>query len=251
MKKIIVILLLISATLYGDHHIPEFSFQADESLFIGTRSTIIYNLDDWDLLLNFQGKINLALRGNENLNLGFYYRFLKNLKAGLFYSLEIGARHDDDWINLNGEWLWVNSSTRAEHSLMADISPRFLLSFLPGRNWVINFKTRYFYNFYNNHQKIYLNPELSYFWLINRQPVLNTSLAYGLYFPLNFSEALIYKQGPYLNILYHLNDILKLEFQSDLSLTSWTSGVESAAQGEHYTVNEWQLIFRFGLVFLI
>src|SRR4030067_2621553 len=66
------------------------------------------------------------------LTLGSYYRVLKNLKVGAFYRLQQGARHDDDWIDLNPGWGWRNTKDRTEQILIADVTPRFLLGFLPG-----------------------------------------------------------------------------------------------------------------------
>ena len=142
---------------------------------------------------------------------GAYYRLHSNLKAGVFYTLQRGARHDDDWIDLDPGWEWLDTRGRTEHVLALDVSPRFQLSFLPGRNWVLMLKTRYRYDTHGSEHTLILRPGLTYFLLVDRNPVLNLSFNYGLYFPLNFGSTLIYGHAPYVTVLWHIGPSVKLE----------------------------------------
>ena len=72
-------------------------------------------------------------------------------------------------------------------------------------------KNRYFFNTWNLQQTLMVRPGLTYIHLRDREPVFNLGLQYGLYFPLNFSDALIYEHDPYLSFIYHLNEQVKLE----------------------------------------
>jgi hypothetical protein len=107
--------------------------------------------------------------------------------------------------------------------LLLDLSPRFLLPFLPGKDWVFQLKSRYLVNFWNLQQSLLVRPELTWFWIVDRRPVLNLSLAYGLYFPLNFGETFIYEHGPYLAFLYHLSPAVQLELAASYPIRIWTT----------------------------
>jgi hypothetical protein len=116
--------------------------------------------------------------------------------------------------------------------LILDASPRFLLPFLPGRDWVLQVKSRYLLNFWNLQQSLLLRPELTWFRIVDRRPVLNLSLAYGLYFPLNFGETLIYEHGPYLALLYHVSPAIQLELSASYPVRIWTTSPDVITAGE-------------------
>jgi hypothetical protein len=190
-----------------------------------------------DPMLEAQGLLeNLADgRWYRALTLGGYYRLHRNLKAGAFYRLQWGALHNDDWIGIPGvpwDWLWRDTSERLEQVLILDASPRFLLPFLPGRDWVLQVKSRYLLNFWNLQHSLLLRPELTWFRIVDRRPVLNLSLAYGLYFPLNFGETLIYEHGPYLALLYHVSPAMQLELSASYPVRIWTTSPDVLTAGE-------------------
>jgi hypothetical protein len=192
------------------------------------------------------------------LTLGGYYRLLPNLKVGAFYRLQAGARYDDDWVLVSPPWIWAWQDTtgRLEHEMLLDVSPRFKLDFLPGRNWVVMLKGRYILNFTTGEQSVLVRPQLTYFWLIDREPFLNVSLSYDLYFPLNFGQTLIYQQYPYLDFLYHLTPNVMLELGGAFKSTAWSAGApwrEAGLPLDGYPVffNSWVIaagvLFSFSL----
>jgi hypothetical protein len=192
---------------------------------------------------------NLEFR-YRSLTAGAYFRLLKNLKAGAFYRLQQGARHDDDWIEPSvGVWEWVDSRSRTEQVLILDLSPRFLLDFLPGRNWVFAVKNRYHYNTFNDQQSILIRPGLTYFLVRSREPVLNLSLNYGFYIPLNFGETFLYEHTPYLSALYHLNRNIKLELSAAYKTVIWSSSEDSLANWDTYAVPNRSFVVGFGVLF--
>ena len=132
-----------------------------------------------------------------------------------------------DWL-----WEWRDTSDRLEQVLILDVSPRFLLPFLPGRDWVLQVKSRYLLNFWNLQHSLLLRPELTWFRIVDRRPVLNLSLAYGLYFPLNFGETLIYEHGPYLALLYHVSPAIQLELSASYPVRIWTTSPDVLTAGE-------------------
>jgi hypothetical protein len=192
----------------------------------------------WDAYLGISGDFRTESPDVQTLQTGLYYRVNRNLKAGLFYSLQRGERHDDDWIRPEGDWLWKDSSDRLESILTADLSPRFLLPRLPGRNWIITSRFRYSYNLDNNHQSLQFRPDLGYFLMKRRQPLWNFNAAYALYFPLNFSEVPLYEHGPYLAALYHYSPEVKLELSAEYRMRYWTASSEFADAGGSYTIRD-------------
>jgi hypothetical protein len=163
---------------------------------------------------------------------GAYYRLLRNLKVGAFYRLQIGARHDEDWIDEGSEWVWRDTGDRLEHILMADVTPRFLLDFLPGESWVFQLKSRYELTLYQQDgdtqrlQSLLVRPGLTYFLTRDREPVLNLSLQYATYLSLDFGDRPWYRHGPYLNVLYHVLPGLSIDAGIAYHTVYWT---ESAA----------------------
>ena len=64
------------------------------------RTALIVQTGPFDFLADITGRFedtNHDFRYRA-LTIGGYYRLLKNLKAGAFYSLQAGVRHDDDWV---------------------------------------------------------------------------------------------------------------------------------------------------------
>jgi hypothetical protein len=188
------------------------------------------------------------------LTLGGYYRIHRNLKLGAFYRLQWGALHNDDWLGTPAapDWLWEwrDTSQRLEQLLILDASPRFLLPFLPGRDWVLQLKARYEANLWSSWQSLLLRPELTWFRIVDRRPVFNVSLAYGLYFPLNFGETFVYEHGPYLAFLYHASPAVQLELSAAFPMRVWTTVPDVIPAGESpYQVTRGRLELGFGLLF--
>ena len=167
----------------------------------------------------------------QSLTAGGYYRAHRNLKVGAFYKLQIGARHDDDWIVAPyPDWVWRDTTGRVEHVAMIDATPRFLLDFLPGRDWVGSVKARYAYNFFNGHQTLLIRPGLTYFWLRDREPFLNVSVQYPGYVALNFGDRLLYNHGPYLKVLYHVSPLLQVDVGVSRQNIYWTESAQFLAR---------------------
>jgi hypothetical protein len=191
------------------------------------RTQIVASIGGFDLLAEALGRLEGAdhLFRYRSLTLGGYYRLIPNLKVGALYRLQAGALHDDDVIASSGptDWVWNDTTGRLESLFMLDVSPRFLLDFLPGANWVFMLKTRYAYNAFNGQQTILARPELTYFWMQDRLPVLNASLSYEMYFPLNFGSTPLYQSYPYLTLLWHATPEIGVELGGAYKTTVWSS----------------------------
>jgi hypothetical protein len=251
-RKVLLFVMMLSVSFLYAGHLPILSQDFFE---LQTRIAGFWNLGPFDPLLELQGRFedtDLEFRYRA-LTAGAYYRLHRNVKIGAFYRLQAGARHDDDWIDLNPGWEWIDSRSRLEHIVILDVSPRFQLDFLPGQNWILMVKGRYLLNTFNMQQSILLRPGLTYFLMHNREPVINFSLNYDLYFPLNFGTTLLYEHWPYLNILYHLNRNIKLELTGAYKTVNWSASEDLIADGTpdwQGTQNSWVVgvgvLFVFG-----
>jgi len=203
-----VLLILAAAGNLGAWEYEEFSFDGEGRL------AMMMSAGKWNPYFEVRGVYHGAdsqFRYN-SWSVGTYYRVVPWLKLGAFYRLQGGARHLDDWIvevSPDNQY-WADTKGRWENLIYLDATPRFLLGFMPG-NWVAPIKVRYFYNFYNGEQSLLLRPGLTWVLMPDREPILNITLNYSLYFALNFNDVPLYGHGPYLSVLGHLNDWLKIE----------------------------------------
>lgn len=141
-------------------------------------------------------------------SLGSYWRAHENLKVGLFYRKQYGVRHDTDWVkgDTPGTWSWREVNFRGEDVLIADVTPRMLLT----DRLVGELKGRYELNTYEVLQTITLRPGLNYFWLREGEPFLNLTLQWEAYLPLNYGDSFLYEHWTYLGALFALNRTVQL-----------------------------------------
>ena len=233
MIRKVVLMLMLGGTVLSVQadHIPAFT---PGQVQFQSRLAALWGLGAFDPMLEIQGRFQGTSFDFQYaaLTVGSYFRPLRNLKVGAFYRLQAGARHDDDWVNLDPGWAWIDSSTRLEHVLILDFSPRFQLKFLPGQNWVFMLKSRYLLNTFNMQHSVLVRPGLTYFLMHNRAPLFNFTLNFDLYFPLNFGNTLLYGYWPYLNILYHIGPTVKLELSGTYKTETWSASQDLIDAGE-------------------
>ncbi|MFP4374588.1 MAG: hypothetical protein ACLFPO_09675, partial [Spirochaetaceae bacterium] len=159
-----------------------------------------------------------------------------------------GARHDDDWVLLDdGGWVWRDRTGRAEQVLIGDVTPGFLLDFIPGEYRACALKNRYFFNTLNTEHSYPVRPQLTYFWIRDRRPVLNLSGAYGFYTALNSSDRLVYEQTPYVEVPCHLTDAVKVHAGLARRTVHWSSSEDSDKGWEgDYSVDQTSWLVRAG-----
>ena len=246
---IAAIMIVMAAAVTAAEHIPVDSGGMVE---FESRTSVLLDLGRFDPLVELEGRFedtDLEFR-YRSLTAGAYLRLLKNLKAGAFYRIQQGARHDDDWIEPSaGVWEWVDSRSRTEQVLILDLTPRFLFDFLPGRNWVFAVKNRYQYNTFNGQHSLLVRPGLTYFLMRSREPVLNLSLNYGFYIPLNFGDTFFYEHEPDLSVLYHLNRNVKLELTGAYKTVIWSTSEDSWVNGDTYAVASRSFVVGFAVLF--
>jgi len=253
-RSVLIVALLTAAATWAvaQAHVPIFT-QGDVEL--QSRAQLVANIGSWDVLAELADRLHdldTPLHSFESVTVGGYYRVIPNLKVGALYRIQAGARHDDDVLAnfVTNQWDWSDTSRRLESVLMLDATPRFQLGFLPGANWVLMLKGRYLYNTWNGQMSVMARPELTWFWIQDRDPFLNISLSYELYFPVNFGTTIIYQSYPYLTILWHAAPEIGIELAGAYKTTVWsTSASWAAALWSPYStpVNTWA--FSLGVVY--
>lgn len=225
--------LAVAQQLGASHHLPN---ESDPDIPHGvielhTHARLFYALGPVSAMLEYVGRFEDAETEfrYQSVTAGAYHRIHRNVKAGVFYRLQFNARHHDDWIESGATWVWADAAGRAEHLLMADVTPRFQLDFLPGRNWVGDVKARYAFNFHNLQHTLLLRPGLTFFWMKDRTPILNISARYATYLSLNFGVVPWYRHGPYLNILYHLSSNILIDVGFSRQWVYWSESREFLA----------------------
>ncbi len=246
---IAVALLLTSlAPLFADH-VPVAPAPALEGR---ARTALLVDGARFDGLLEIEGLLGLdpIALGRRGLTIGGYWRPIPNLKLGAFYRLQAGVLHDDDWIDLAPGWGWQDTRGRWESQVLVDASPRFALPFLPGGDWVFMLKTRWQLNAFNGEQSLLVRPSLTWFWIRDRDPVLNVALSWDLYVPLTFGTTLLYEQYPYLTLLWHATPTLKLEASAAYRTVTWSPSADflAAHPTETYAVPFRSIVVGAGVV---
>ena len=245
----VLIMLAIAAPVPAEHFpgIPETGVE------VHNHGRLFYYNGDLSGMVEYVGRFEepgLEYR-YQSVTLGGYYRLHPNVKVGAFYRGLVGARHDDDWLDASPGWEWNDTRGRLEHLVMLDVTPRVLLEFLPGRSWVSSFKARYEYNLFNDDQTLLARPGVTWFWLVDRQPLLNVSAQYATYLSLNFGDTFWYRHGPYLNLLYHVAPWLQVDLSVGRQSTYWSESADFRRlhPGESYNNNVYSpWIFDLGMI---
>jgi hypothetical protein len=188
-----------------------------------------------------------------SVTMGSYYRPLNNLKLGLFFRVQAGARHNNDWIEgAGGVWQWNDTRGRYEGVLIADVSPRFLVSFID-RNLVFMLKNRFEFNTFNRDMSVFVRPGLTYFIMSARQPVAEISLQFATYFALNFGDAPIYSFAPYLQFLYHITPQFQLAAGMSYQTITWSTSADAKiwAVPNSYMLNYTAFRFQAGFIYTL
>ncbi|HET6452434.1 MAG TPA: hypothetical protein VFI08_14040 [Spirochaetia bacterium] len=221
-----------------------------------SRAQLVANLGSWDILAEVRGKLpdeDVPRRPQAYATVGTYYRVVPNLKVGVLAGVQAGVRHDDDVLPTSvptGDFVWNDSSNRAEGILMLDASPRFQLGFLPTGNWVFEVKNRFVYNAWNHQASVMTRPELTWFWIRDRDPFLNLSAGWEVWFPLNFGTTAVYQNYPWVTALWHATPEIGIELTGGYKTTVWsTSSAWRAAGGATYSLPVTSWLVSVGVVY--
>ena len=213
-----------------------------------TSARVIGRAGRLEPLLDLTGRWQFAgQRPYRALTLGTYGRLHPNLKLGLFYRVQHGARHDDDWINDGaGNWFWRPTTNRPENVIVVDATPRMSLS----GNFTGTLKIRYEHNFFNGQRSLKLEPEVAWFWLDGLSPKATIFIKHGTYIPLNFGTRSYYERWWYLAGLWHPTKDVSMGPSIALRDVVWTtsSDYRAASGGGSYRVLYRALVWGANLV---
>ena len=250
-KRVALVVLLCAgaAAQSPADHIPQ---APDDPLDYQVRLGAMLKIEKWNPFLEIRGRLEHEENalGYRAITLGSYFRPHGNIKLGAFYRLQQGSRHDNDWIGLDPGWAWLDTGRRTEHILILDVSPRVLLDFLPGENWVFMIKNRYLFNTYNSQHTWKVRPGMTYFFLKDRSPLLNMSINYEIYLSLNFGESIIYQHWPYLTLAYHISRNAMLDLSLAYKTVKWSTSRDVIESGESgYQVDVRSFLLGAGVLF--
>ncbi len=188
---------------------------------------IFYIKSDWTTLAEITAVNQFQDQRYRSVLLGEYFRFHENIRAGLFYKRQTGFRHDADWVNESvGQWRWNDTNDRSEDLAIIDVSPRVLLSFLPGDGWSFDLKTRFEHNFFNQNENLRLVPTLTYYWIHEDSPFLNFYIQNEKVFPLNYDSVKPNEEWIYLGMLYSYNSNWQIGVTASEKTLSWKNTEE-------------------------
>ncbi|MGZ3723198.1 MAG: hypothetical protein ACXVA9_09720 [Bdellovibrionales bacterium] len=136
---------------------------------------------------------------------GTYFRLSPGFKLGAIVSRDWGLRHDEDWDLINGKWQWANSKGRGETLIALDATAKSLVDFLPGNDWVAEFKVRYIFNSFNDDRTLMLRPGLTYFYMNAGKLIANFFVRLEVDLPLNYGNESVSEKWIYFGSLYHFS----------------------------------------------
>lgn len=242
-SRLLLILILLSAPAL-------FSWTYEENQWeFPARLALMGKINRFNPYIELQGMYHLP-EGRfryASMTAGSYIKVAPWMKMGAFYTFQTGARHLEDWSFTAGppdsHW-WEDTAGRTEHLITFDATPRFLLDFLPGRNWLAPIKIRYIYNVSENLHNLLVRPGITFVVMPDRTPLLTISLNYPLYFALNWGEAPLYSHGPYLSLIGHVNEWFKIEGRASYRYARY-----AVEDNGSWILNSSVFTFGLGLIF--
>ncbi len=176
---------------------------------------LVVTAGKWNPYVEIKGVYHGAEREfrYNSLSAGSYFKAAPWLKVGAFYRLQGGARHIEDWIvALPDNYSWNDVSGRYESLIYLDAGRKL---------------------------------GLTYVIMPDREPVVNLSLNYNLYFALNFGDAALYAHGPYFSVIGHLNEWFKLEGRVNYLMKTY----RKTEFGGSWTLHSRHLVIGLGAIF--
>jgi len=117
---------------------------------------------------------------------------------------------------------------------------------------VLLVKGRYVFDTFNLQHSIIARPQLTFFWLRDRDPFLDFTLSWEAWFPLNFGTTTIYESYPYVTVGYHITPEVMIELAGAYKTTIWsTSQPVLAAAAGTYQVPYSRWVLSAGVVFTL
>lgn len=229
-----ILFMILPLTASGNHIPLDKSSGTDQSLttrlfFIKKKLTVLTELS---AVNEFESQ------KYRSVFFGGYYRLNSNFRGGLFYKRQYGFRHDEDWVvDPVVSWKWLDTNSRGEDLLIADLSPKILIPFLPGDAWSLEFKTRFERNFFNSNQNLRFMPTLTYYWIRNDRAFINFYFQLEEALALNYGSIRFPEKWTYFGFLYNLSSSWQFGISAANKTLSWSNTADyKNATGATYTV---------------
>ncbi len=200
-KITISLFLFIPYYCFGQSFIPNVPKTGEDYV---SDLRVFKKIDDHTIISEYRYRDNRFAGTEQDITIGYRYRAHNNIKLGIFARKSYGRIHDEDWTNEYGGWEWRKTNDRDEDQIMPEINLRGLLS-----EFVLELRLRHIWNLEFHQQTQYTRASVTKFFFSGGKPLLNISLRYEWFFPTNYSEKEINEQWAYLDILYHVNQILR------------------------------------------
>ena len=214
--KVLFLSFAIYLPAFADHHFPA-------NVNYTTNSTSLRFFRKYEvntLMAEISTGTSYKKLTAQSLKFGSYFKIKDGKKIGAFLSGNSGLRHTDDWVKEGVDWTWNDTSSRFETILHLNYGQRFVPKFdVP---LVLEIKSEFQHNTYNEQQLLIMKPTLNYFILRKSAPKYSFHLALPFYIPLNFEENIVYKKGTYIGIMYHQGSNLQFGLSLESRVELWT-----------------------------
>lgn len=157
--------------------------------------------------------------------IGSYFQPWDFLRVGLFYRKQWGTRQDADWVwsDTANNWVWTNVNGRSDDILIADVTPRALIPYLPGKDWVGELRTRYEYSTLARSHTLLLRPGVRYFLLDDGNPTWQFYGTFEARLGLNYGRSLLNETSTYLGALHFFSRWFQAGLYTGLWSQNWSS----------------------------
>lgn len=223
MIKSLLLFVIISFPVFGSQNIPV--GVSDKESFANLR--IFQKIKKVNFLFEYTMANGLDDLDTSGFRLGGKVRLSQSFKLGAYYKRVNSLRHPDDWVNVNNQWKWNDTSNRNEDISLLELVYRTKLS----NQLIFELKNFYEYNFFNDQQTYKIRPGLNYFIFKNGKPLFNVFTMFENYFALNFSDKLIYEQWAYIGTLYHPSQKFSVGPLAGWRKRTWTNSQQAKDRG--------------------
>ncbi len=215
---------------------------------------LFLNAQQFSFLAESTGRLEAGGVRNIQLTLGSYYQPWDFLRFGAFYRRQWGVRHDSDWQFPSTQWEWIDVNSRGEDVLVLDATPRVLLPFLPGSDWVGELRVRYEFNTFGSLHTLLFRPGIKYFILEDGQPRWQFYGQFEAYVPLNYGRSFIYETWTYLGAMRFFAPWVQVGLYTSLRSRNWGSTAfytANTAPASTFLITEWSWMIGLNAIFQI
>ena len=156
-----------------------------------------------------------------DISLVYRYRFAPHSKIGIRMSLKTGLLHDNDWVKIGDNWQWRNTEDRYELIPSVEYQYRLILDFIPGENWVGEFRSNVDYN--SHLGEVFFRPRvgISFFGFSKGRPLYNFFARLIPYIKISNDFGNLYEFGTYAGFAYHFSPSIQASISHQFVQQKW------------------------------